>query len=1131
MKTQKNWYIRLVLLGLLLLGTHLTTDAQQAFYVYRHNGIVNSFFYADCDSITYAKEPMEASPQTTEFVQIIHMQDSVFRIPVNEIDSVSFYKPETVYQPGVIKLEEKLFSYVVRKDSLTLILSGNTPTELIPKQGDKLVTLEMNEIFPSGFMGEVVEVGKDANNYLVRCEPPLLTDIFESYYYEGCFDLQSAEDDENEKQTITRAWGDVVWPPVDRQFLLPDISMALNAGTLGLNMGPCSSSVSQTLSYTLKSKMRLRTSLQVNNGVHLHFTMTGEHSLVTSISASVEGSVRPELDATIPVPIPIAPGMEFYFSFGPFVEVSGSFNGEYSQAHYFNSAVHYEYDSGSPSNIPAQIKLVPKGQDDPKGDFHGNVSFKFGTFAEMGVAFASKDVAKVGIAYEKGAAIDVRMDLGGPAVSSPPNTSVYDKYKDNDVITMSMYKGCEFRLQALYAEASVGVEVALGDPYLRIGAVPNFENVKAGMSESNIDELYATANVNGRCFGKHRVGFALYHGDKLLDKAYYNTPYDGSNPLTMSHIFKGLTPGEEYTVYPMVELFGNSELLATPSSKAESRIKVLTGGSSRITTQSATISATVEGFNANTPCEYGISYQKTGSSEWVDVPSTGKGGGTFSCTINGLSSNTSYSYRAYLRVKGIVIYGAIRMFRTEKEAEAYEVITSGMNDLTSSSVLLSGIVSGVDESTPCEYGIAYKERNSQNWTEVAATSRDANGVFASAVTGLAPYTDYDYRAYLHVDGKDFWGEIQCFRTEYADLDSSVLAVLQEFYDSAHGSGWYSQRGWLEKSIPLTEWYGFEPSTAIDELYDLKLENNNLTGNVVLRNSNFISSVSLSGNPIQSLTVENCKNLWEIVLPGQGETLRIATSSGNESYYGADMTVNVKGNGHIGLLDISQHSYRLIAFGGNQSVSDIYIDKLNYTDVNQDNKPNIGSNFNSVAVGQLNMNNVYGNCTVSFKEIEELNISDVYPMHNNLIGRWDIGNSYLDGHIRKANIDQGGKLPFSIYFNQYVDVVNIRNMSHIAEKVQSGDTFFWLEEGVGEVNIDNLQLGSSMFRVWTPSPVVVNITNSSFMLSDSANPSADNVFNLVNCDVCMATGTDKRKHDLTFRGTMSQLREYLEKYGY
>lgn len=63
------------------------------------------------------------------------------------------------------------------------------------------------------------------------------------------------------------------------------------------------------------------------------------------------------------------------------------------------------------------------------------------------------------------------------------------------------------------------------------------------------------------------------------------------------------------------------------------------------------------------------------------------------------------------------------------------MITSGMNDLTSSSVLLSGIVSGVDESTPCEYGIAYKERNSQNWTEVAATSRDANGVLLLPLPG------------------------------------------------------------------------------------------------------------------------------------------------------------------------------------------------------------------------------------------------------------------------------------------------------------------------------------------------------------------------------------------------------------
>lgn len=159
--------------------------------------------------------------------------------------------------------------------------------------------------------------------------------------------------------------------------------------------------------------MRLRTLLRVDNGVHFHLTMTGNHALTTNISASVEGSVSPEFDATIPVPIPIAPSLVFNLSSGPFVEVSGSFSGEYSPTHYFNTALHYEYDQGSPSNIPAHIKFIPKGQDEPTGDLMGNVSFKFGVFAEMGIAIASKETAKVGVALEDGVSIDVRMDLGG----------------------------------------------------------------------------------------------------------------------------------------------------------------------------------------------------------------------------------------------------------------------------------------------------------------------------------------------------------------------------------------------------------------------------------------------------------------------------------------------------------------------------------------------------------------------------------------------------------------------------------------------------------------------------------------------------------------------------------------------
>lgn len=116
---------------------------------------------------------------------------------------------------------------------------------------------------------------------------------------------------------------------------------------------------------------------------------------------------------------------------------------------------------------------------------------------------------------------------------------------------MSRYRGCEFRLKALHAEASAGVEMALDDPFLQMGIVPNFNNVKAGMSEKSVNELYATADVSGHCFGKHRVGFALYHEDNLLSKAYYNAVYDGKTPLTMSHIFKDLTPLKNIQCIPL----------------------------------------------------------------------------------------------------------------------------------------------------------------------------------------------------------------------------------------------------------------------------------------------------------------------------------------------------------------------------------------------------------------------------------------------------------------------------------------------------------------------------------------------------------------------------------------------------
>ena len=1132
MRIQYNKRIRFTLFSLFIIGTCLTVEAQHAFYIYRHNGTVNSFFYADCDSITYIKMPLDTDSQTTEFIQVIHTADSVFRIPVNEIDSVSFYKPQTVYQSDIIRLEESLASYIIGCKGLTLTLVDSTPFSLLPKVGDKLVTLEMDNLCPSGFVGKVLSVNKVDGKYQVECELPSLTEIFKSYCYDGTFEIQTSDDTE---LLASKAYE--IWPPRSDQFTTPPIDVYLTAKELSLESGPYSETYSQTFGCSITSQMYVRTSLIVDDGIHLNLTMTGEHALTPYFRASVEGKTEFKKGPAKEVPIPYtAKLLNIYFEAKAFVELAGSISGSIEQTHYVNSGLHLEYHSNNVSNIPNQLNFVHKGKDNPILSFAGDVSLKLGVYLETGVSILTKELAKAGIKGEFGIKEEISMELTNAkyGITSPPITTVYDRLKDNNQLTVTPYVGYSLLAEAfkgpLEVEGSTGNEYNILTP-LYFNVIPLFKDVKTIVDTKN-SSISATANINNQCFGQRRVGFAIYKDNKLVDVAWYSTPYDGIHPLQISHTFTNVIPGVKYVIYPIVELFKNVELLATPSSETKLEINILTGESSHITTQSATLSGTVEGVAPTMPCEYGISYRKVGTSEWKDVPAAEKEGGTFSCIIDGLVSNTEYSYRAYLRVNDQVIYGTIRSFRTEKKTEAYGVTTEGVSNLTSSSVLLAGTVKGIKESIPCEYGIAYKERNSQNWTKVSAAN-SSNSYFTCNVTGLTPDTEYEYCAYLHVEDQDFWGITKVFITNSTDLNPSVLSVLQDFYKSTNGSEWYNHTNWLENA-ELLQWYGFSKSSENDKLYDLRLNNNNLSGNAMLRSSNFIATISLENNPIQSLTLDHCENLSKLTLPGQGETLHVLScgrKSGVSDSNPEWLTIDANDKGHIEHIDISQSTYSNIYIAEYLSNKDLKVDQLAYTGADQNFRGYLRGGLNT-AVGQLNLSHIYDGFSTSFNEIDILNISEVYPSEKDYInGRWDIGYEHRDGRIKKVSVDQGNKLPFSITFYQHVDVANIRNMIQPTSGVTNGHIFFRFEKGVNDINIDNLKLQSTMFSVWTSTPITINITNSSFFLSDFASPSADNVYNLINCDVSMDVGGIKRLHNLTFKGTMSQLQEYLKTSGY
>ena len=122
-------------------------QAGNAFYVYQNTGAIDAFFTYEVDSIRYSNFDLDSVWHTTSQVQEIWTRDSIYRIPLENIDSVSFITPETVYKDDVINISDNLMDYLIRCDSMTLFFRENTPSDILPKKGDKIADEDIEKLY------------------------------------------------------------------------------------------------------------------------------------------------------------------------------------------------------------------------------------------------------------------------------------------------------------------------------------------------------------------------------------------------------------------------------------------------------------------------------------------------------------------------------------------------------------------------------------------------------------------------------------------------------------------------------------------------------------------------------------------------------------------------------------------------------------------------------------------------------------------------------------------------------------------------------------------------------------------------------------------------------------------------
>lgn len=550
----------------------MTQTIGETIYIYRNNGIINGFLPNEVQSIEFSYEDADGNTYDEIVTQIVNTADSVYMIPLAEIDSVSFVTPKTEYKPGVVNLSDELMPYVVSSsdDPLSITFSSSTPASLMPSVGDKLVTIDMNEKFPAGFAGEVTSV----SGSVVICQLVSLEDIFKTFssvsstygYQEGAnarrFYSRRAIDSFGNRdfKLGTYTWSKSTELSVN---LFGSDKLALKGGT--------QLSIGITPSFHVVSTLIINDMEGTFFGTCITGVMTFEESL--SVYGGIEWSQN-FLDKEW-VKAPVAPLTFFYVKPGLFFRAAATVSATATWMQRYKFGTAFDFSTKKRNVIkPTFDGHLVSSSFDIEGAIDGSMAL--GGFIEVGLSIGSSDIDNLSFRGELGAEMVGHAVLYNSDVASASReTQVYERFKNSNIALNA------FATSAVQAKCGpLGVSTSL--PWnlsyniKTWDVVPTFSNTTFKQKLNSQTSADASVEMSGDCLFPVEVGLSVRDdAGNEIDGIYAASKFDNGNK-SLSHTFTNLAAGNSYSLYPKVKVFGY-EMLASPSAeqnKTEMPVKI-----------------------------------------------------------------------------------------------------------------------------------------------------------------------------------------------------------------------------------------------------------------------------------------------------------------------------------------------------------------------------------------------------------------------------------------------------------------------------------------------------------------------------------------------------------------------------
>lgn len=560
----------------------------EAFYIYRNDGKISAFFRDEIDSIGFSHYTADSVWFNKIASQVVFTPDSTYFIPLTTIDSVGFVTPTTKYKPGVIKLEDGLRQYVIRSDSLTLILSSNTPASILPHVGDKLITVEMDDILPVGFAGEVTAIENAGNEIMIICTSVALTDIFTTYYgasrleWDGSRLLRRDIYGRPHKFYARFAPGKLTIPLMNNFGFTNSFQPN---DELSFDLSEMKADVSVTPEITGTGFM----TVTLLHGVNVSITVNGRYDLEENFS--LKGGIQWKKDITFPPPYdrfwwPILPLADVYLKLGAFIQAGGEFAINQKWTQEYHSAYHWEYSSYGEEVLKPTNKVFPTNS-----SHSGEAAIKgylgAGVFLEVGVDFIhtkKADIANANLRVDAGVNLEGNFVLKKSDMeSAKTSTAIYEQLRDTE-LSLNWFYGVT--ANAKFFKWGISHDVNLGKIKLNnqgkifsFALAPTFSDLKARYIKPNVDAK-ATVScpswLGGRCL-KVDAGLVVKdeNGEDVTPRLYGLTGYDGSQGEKIMEMELPDVPSasKNYRVYPHIKWMG-VQILASPYTELDMGIPV-----------------------------------------------------------------------------------------------------------------------------------------------------------------------------------------------------------------------------------------------------------------------------------------------------------------------------------------------------------------------------------------------------------------------------------------------------------------------------------------------------------------------------------------------------------------------------